>query len=421
MIFEQQDRQHNQEQNNHLAYVSVDDLTNDFVREEANEEVMGDISLKRIKRLLNIAKSALFSGPETTRARLQEMDEKFTNREVDVMIKILNFLQPYIASKDNYYLFQYQLPFVLMANQVLRFIGYEGQVLKFVPIIKPSSLHALQMDTTTLYALFCAQKSQERMYLKDFNGNNINATTALASKDPVFSSFFNIDLLKKKSASYGLSFANRIYILPGLKTVRIYGTYRGFTQRKVSEVKKKSEYQESDSTVKNMVTQKSDLQNKLKGQVKELDAFIVGSSSVRSLKRGWKGAIDGDKEEWYQKVEIAKLKKRQLMIDICNTRQEIQTIRKMIYEARHSPEISASVPPKTFTVNSTPCERKVEDCRLSKDVDLKEARFSGTDNGIIKTTETAYFDTDRFTYHLKLYNRFQSLGKFIKNYGFLLF
>ncbi|GAA5803146.1 hypothetical protein HPULCUR_008621 [Helicostylum pulchrum] len=113
---------------NVLRREKADDLADNFVREEVNDEVIGDTTLRRIKRLLQIAKPALFSDQVITEARLREMDSDFTQREVDVLMKILNFVQPYIPSKANYSSSQYQLPFVIMANQVLKAIGYEGQV-----------------------------------------------------------------------------------------------------------------------------------------------------------------------------------------------------------------------------------------------------------------------------------------------------
>jgi hypothetical protein len=42
------------------------------------------------------------------------------NKEFETIIKIMNFVKPYMPDKDNYQYFQYQLPFALMANQVLR-------------------------------------------------------------------------------------------------------------------------------------------------------------------------------------------------------------------------------------------------------------------------------------------------------------
>ena len=40
---------------------------------------------------------------------------------------------------------------------------------------------------------------------------------------------------------------------------------------------------------------------------------------------------------------------------------------------------------------------------------LDRAVFVGTDNGSVKTTETAYFDLERFVFHLELYCRFHDI------------
>ncbi|GAA5797905.1 hypothetical protein HPULCUR_003301 [Helicostylum pulchrum] len=278
---QQQQQQQKQQQ-------KADDLTGNFVREEVNDEVI-------------------------TEARLREMDSDFTQREVDVLMKILNFVQPYIPSKANYSSSQYQLSFVLMANKVLKAIGYEGQVAKLVPIIKPSALHAFLIDTTTLYALFFSKKAQDRMYLQDFQGNTIKSITALANKDA--------------AADYGLVSSNRIHILPGLETVRVYGTYEDLTRTQADKAPEKPIYQEGDSMLKDTNNQKSALQNRLNNQVKQLDTFLLENDSVRALKRKWRDNVDGERQRWYQKVEATKMEKRQLMIAIRDTKQDIQSIK----------------------------------------------------------------------------------------------
>lgn len=349
------------------------------------------------------------------------MDSVFTQREVDAMIKILNFLKPYIPSKVNYSSFQYQLPFDLMANRVLKAIGYEGQTVKFVPIINPSTLHAFLIDTTTLYSLFCSKKAQDRMYIQDFEGNTIKSITTLANKDAFFSSFFDIHLLKEKAADYGLVFSNKIHILPRLKTVRVYGTCKKLARAQIGEAPDKPKYQEGNSTTKTMNDQKSALQKKkLKDQVKPLDVFLLGNDSVHALKRKWRLNVDGEREKLYTKVEATKVKKRELMIAIRDTKQAIQSIKRLIYDYRHS-VLPTPDPPNPFIVDNKPCLRKVESCRLNNDIDLKEAVFIDTDNGIIKTTETAHIDIDRFTFHLKLYNRFHSMVLLNSNAFFLTF
>ncbi|KAF1801712.1 hypothetical protein V8B55DRAFT_1473376 [Mucor lusitanicus] len=52
---------------------------------------------------------------------------------------------------------------------------------------------------------------------------------------------------------------------------------------------------------------------------------------------------------------------------------------------------------------------KAENCILDDKIDLDQAVSGGTDNGIIKTTETVFFGIDRFVFYLdELYNRFQT-------------
>ena len=76
-----------------------------------------------------------------------------------------------------------------------------------------------------------------------------------------FSAFFNINQLKKIPSNYGLRFLNRIHILPGLKTIRIYGT-ADYTQqhRKKRETINKSIAQDEDDTSKAVNNCRSDLE-----------------------------------------------------------------------------------------------------------------------------------------------------------------
>ena len=339
--------------------------------------------------------------------KLKNLDDK----EYETIIKIVDFVKPYIPDKDNYHLFQYQVPFVLMANQVLRSIGYDGQVVKLMPIIKPTALHSFLVDTTTLYALFCSKQCRQRMFVLDFKGNRIKQGSALANKDAVFSAFFNIDQLKKISSSYGLEFANRIHILPGLKTIRIYGTVDYIQQRqKKPKAINKSIAQDEDDRLKALNNRKSDLETLFKERRKELDQFILTTKSVRASKRDWKNKV-ADRNKYYREVEMTKLKKRELMIGIRDVRQDLQSLKRQISEYRNpSTSLTSTTSPNPFIINSKPCHKKVEECMLDTDVNLDDVVFSGTDNGIIKTTETVYFDINRFTFHLELYNRFQILG-----------
>ncbi|CEP14460.1 hypothetical protein [Parasitella parasitica] len=118
------------------------------------------------------------------------------DKETNAILKIITFVKPYMASRDTYHQFSQQVPFLFMTNQVLHSLGYLNRVVKFTPVIKPTSLHALWVDPTTLYSLFCAQKLERKMVLYNFEGNIIRVASITCQKDAIFSSFFDINRLK---------------------------------------------------------------------------------------------------------------------------------------------------------------------------------------------------------------------------------
>lgn len=394
-----------------------DELEVELSREEIRSRSIGDTPLRRIGELVKVSMSLLFTDQPITRTNISKKIKSCTLREVETVYSILTFTKAYIPSKEKYHLFQYQLPFILMANKLLVEIGYGSQTVQFIPIIKPTSLHALLLDTTTLYQVFCSSKASPRMFLRDFQGNLIQEGTVLANKDAVFSSFFRIDTLKKTTASYSLQFMNRIHILPGLKTVRLYGNFQTVSLRKKNtpSTRKQTDRPLSDSdkaTLESMYHRRSALQVELTNKVKELDQFLLGHDSVGLLKTRWRDDVD-HRDEWYKRVEDTKMKKRTLMTDIANSKQEIQTLRRQIVEFKQSTPSFSSSKESIHFVNNSPCHQKAEMCRFHDDLNLDKAVFCGTDNGVIKTTETSYFEMKRFTFHLELYNRFQVLGKLV--------
>ena len=48
-------------------------------------------------------------------------------------MNIVKFVKPYMASRATYHVFSHQIPFLLVVNQVLRSVGYHGQVVKLTP------------------------------------------------------------------------------------------------------------------------------------------------------------------------------------------------------------------------------------------------------------------------------------------------
>ncbi|KAK4509614.1 uncharacterized protein ATC70_007967 [Mucor velutinosus] len=81
----------------------------------------------------------------------------------------------------------------------------------------------------------------------------------------------------------------------------------------------------------------------------------------------------------------------------------------------------AAINTDRYMAHHTLCPKKVEESLFDQDMDILHAIFAGTDNGIVKTTETVYFDLDRFAYRLQLhhisrrvYGKWQSTTAFMQ-------
>ncbi|CEP07137.1 hypothetical protein [Parasitella parasitica] len=254
--------------------------------------------------------------------------------------------EPYMASRDTYHQFSQQVPFLFMTNQVLYSLGYLNRVVKFTPVIKPTSLHALWVDPTTLYSLFCAQKLERKMVLYNFEGNIIRAASVTSQKDAIFSSFFDIDRLKTVCAGSGLQFAHRIHILPGLQCVRILG-FKDYQQPKNKQQEQQRPVDQTSSgsddkgndMIAALVEQKAVIQRKLKNAQTALNNYLVSAESASQLKKKWKD--ENRNRAWlYQRIEEAKQRKRHLIRDVVSAKQELSTMNNAIYKLKHDADPS---------------------------------------------------------------------------------
>ena len=341
------------------------------------------------------------------------------------IITIVRFIKPYLPSKVNYRSFAWQLPFVLMSNQVLRCIGRESQVVQITPIISPASLKALVVDTATIFSLFCSNNAPSKMYLQDYSGHLIQEKSRLHHKDAVVGSFFDMAKIHTIAKSYGMEFGQRLQLLPGMKTVRINGTVRVTqTRPKVPETttaeagvpQDAEENQEDDEPLKRLNAQKETLQELLVDSTKQHQEFLVKNGSVRSQRKEWKAKPD-ERDDIARRRDALKLETREMMTRIRDAKEQIQATSRAIYEYRHP---NTAINSNPITVDKKPCLYKAEDCELDGKVPLGNAIFGGTDNGIVKTTETVFFDIERFTLHLELYRHFHISGKSLLGEGVLI-
>ncbi|CEP17395.1 hypothetical protein [Parasitella parasitica] len=279
-------------------------------------------------------------------------------------------------------------------------------VMGLTPIIAPTNFHALSIDADILFSFFGSTTTPEKMTIRDFEGDSITSGTAATSnKDAVFSSLFDMEKLKIKTAIYGLSLANKLSVLPGMKCVRLYGA-KFFCQPRQQQATSPTPQRSLDDDRKLKLKEESKhLHIQLRDAKAKLNEFL-SSNNVLQLKNDWKNATVEERPRVYREVEVSKTNKRNLINTVLGIQQELSLNRQQIFELNYP-----SSPPETHqqVVSNEPCCYKAEDCVFEANLPHDVVRFSGTDNGIIKVTETVSFGIERFAYHLDLYNKFQGL------------
>ncbi len=125
---------------------------------EAEEELATgdkDASRQRIKQLKGFVKNVLFNhkNDNITPEEIKKLDKHINQHEAEVSSLILNILVQYIPEKQNYNLIGFQLPFVLLANDLLRCVGYGKFTAKICPI-PLTGLNGLSLNAQSIYDCF---------------------------------------------------------------------------------------------------------------------------------------------------------------------------------------------------------------------------------------------------------------------------
>lgn len=175
------------------------------------------ISLKAIIRnilLLNDLHTVI--SKETLKEHLHDI----SNEEA---LLIINSLIPYIPSKEHSFKILHQLPFVLLANEILELTGYK----KFTRKICPTPVvrnHALTIDVPALYHML-TRKGSNHLHLFDYDGYWIDSEeVARRHQDEVFGAIFDMKVINDTCEDYNLIFYRNMTIVPGLVTVRVLGS-----------------------------------------------------------------------------------------------------------------------------------------------------------------------------------------------------
>lgn len=376
---------------------STEIVTLDDAEEPPADE---SVTKTRIQDLKTLVKKLLQDDKKVSSKSLQSVFPGIKANEMEAVTKIVNTLRPYIPRKGKSG-FIYKLPLILLANCLLEAIGKRSATVSISPVSSCVKLQALFIDTETIFSLFVASKGATKaervMQITTFDDQPIkSASQALDNKSAVFSAFFDITAIHKICQSYHLSFANIIYLLPGCKTVRIMGT----RSRLVHDLPPPSLPPEASSTTAAaerraavLKAEKEACQREL-GEQKQALADFHRQTSIRKLKNEFNNT-----KEARQAIQTAKEKSHKLEFQVAESRRAIQMKKQEI-------QALTWVPPKkqpTLVDTDAPCYKRAEDSLLALD-DIRNATFSGTDNGLITVTETVAFSLLDFKYHINLHN-----------------
>lgn len=135
--------------------------------EESPSISNSDVLRRRVTVLRLILRQAIFMfHGRITAEELGDISHlAFTRKEIDICCLIANFIMPYIPEKENCYNTAYQLPFILMVNDLKKYTRYEKSCVSVLPTPKPSTLHCLKIDAPSIFSMFCAQNLQRPMEL----------------------------------------------------------------------------------------------------------------------------------------------------------------------------------------------------------------------------------------------------------------
>ncbi|KAG2197212.1 hypothetical protein INT47_003587 [Mucor saturninus] len=281
---------------------------------------------------------------------------------------------PYLPEKKNWRVLPYQVPMVLMANEIFHSSGYSKFTTAVSPLTKPSQLNALKMDAPSFFSLFFSSKKGQNLDIFNYI-NNVIASRQISTenKDVVISSFFNMALIERIKENHNRNFAHWVTFLPGVKTVRLIGTRKNYPasgtirpskQSNTESLKRSDQY----SIMYEQSVQVKSLENS--SRLKLLQAKVLALDGLL------KEALEDRRLNMYQK-DITNSKKR----------QQSNTTKNWVDEKENNSIYSKHEISKDFYKSF----EKFQNLQLHKDFpnETEDVMFSGTDYCFVKMTETS--------------------------------
>ncbi|KAI8369981.1 hypothetical protein BD560DRAFT_397284 [Blakeslea trispora] len=148
----------------------------------------------------------LFADDDLTRESLMDKRADLAKHKINVCLIIVVRLEPCIPSKANYESIGHHLPFIILANDLLRCAGYA----RF---------------NRNIHCSLYFNHGQQRLSFFKYDGTLFQRIIDVYNhKDAVFNSFFDMASIQAACKRNKLTFAYNITILPGLQHVRLLGT-----------------------------------------------------------------------------------------------------------------------------------------------------------------------------------------------------
>ncbi|KAF1805590.1 hypothetical protein FB192DRAFT_1247280, partial [Mucor lusitanicus] len=178
----------------------------------------------------------------------------------------------------------------------------------------------------------------------------ISATKANQNKDACYNSIFDLNAVQQVCKSYGLTFAQHMTLMPGLKTVRILGcrpkkaTYNEDTkgdkqQRWTKEVLQNDivvrEAQKDDDAINADINEAEErvkvLKEELKSALKEFDYASFGQK-IKDKKKTWIPGVTNN--ALYGEIQQLKIDRNEAFMKTQHIRQEMRSVRQSLFYMR---------------------------------------------------------------------------------------
>ena len=261
-------------------------------KEDSLRDSSQDASRRRIFEIKGLIKSLLFADDDLTRESLMDKRADLAEHEIDVCLLIVTRLRPYIPSNANYESIGHQLPFIILANDLLRCAGYARFSRNMCPM-PSASLNAFRMNAESLYSLYCNQGQQKLRFFKYDNTSLQHATDVYNHKDAAFNSFFNMARIQEVCKRNKLIFAHNFTILPGLQHVRLSGTKMNKPKETTAYLRKQpSTSNIPESTWQEILLQSEKDKKIIKDEIAALEKEVNDLS--KNMKQAYKTYNDGN-------------------------------------------------------------------------------------------------------------------------------